>query len=247
VAPGHIIGLLGPNGSGKTTLIRVLAGLLAPQAGRVTLDGRPLESLGRLAIARRVAVVPQETLTVFDYSVIEMVLMGRYPHLGPLTLEGPEDHALAHQALTATGMLAFADRRFKSLSGGEKQRVVIASALAQGANLLLLDEPTTALDLGYQVAFAGLLRELRSTRGTAVLLSTHDLSFAAAVCDHAVLLHHGEAVAAGVIDDVLRPDAIRHVYGVDVDVQFQPRAGHLIVVPCLPPGSPAAAHATSRA
>lgn len=231
VTRGNIVGLLGPNGSGKTTLIRVLAGLLAPQSGQVLLDGRPLTSLRRREVARRLALVPQDTAATFDYQVIDMVLMGRYPHLGPLSLEGPDDLAIARQALSATGALAFETRRFGSLSGGEKQRVIIASALAQSTEALLLDEPTAALDLGHQLALGSLLRDLNRSQQTTMLISTHDLSFAAAVCQRVVLLARGRVVASGDVRDALTPDRIRAIYGVEADVQFHAKAGHLTVVP----------------
>ena len=130
-APGDLVGLLGPNGSGKTTLLRLLAGLLRPAAGTITIDGTPVAQLTRAAVARRIAVVPQETHPAFDYSVLEMVLMGRYPHLGRFAFEAPEDIAIARAALAATGTAELEERPFATLSGGEKQRVVIASALAQ--------------------------------------------------------------------------------------------------------------------
>src|SRR5262249_48075708 len=157
-------GILGPNGSGKTTLLRVLAGTLTPDSGRVMLGDRDLSQrdlskIDRRSVARRVAVVPQDTHLAFDYSVLEVALMGRYPHLGPFEVEGPADFAVAEAALAATGTLDLADRAFTTLSGGEKQRVVIASALSQldprhrpddrESSLLLLDEPTAALDLRY--------------------------------------------------------------------------------------------------
>src|SRR5262245_51773420 len=147
VPRGSLTGLLGPNGCGKTTLLRLLAGMLTPSHGTVDLNGRPLTSLSRREIARRVAVVPQETHPAFDYTVLEMVLMGRHPHLGALQLEGPADLAIAVAALGATGTEHLAARAYMTLSGGEKQRVIIASALTQASDVLLLDEPTASLDL----------------------------------------------------------------------------------------------------
>src|SRR5437762_1573120 len=151
VERGSIVGLLGPNGSGKTTLLRIVAGILPPLAGRVLIGGQPVEQLTRRELARRIAVVPQETHSTFDFSVMDMVLMGRYPHLGPFELEGAADQEIARDSLAATGTAALETRRFGTLSGGEKQRVVIAGALAQASDILVLDEPTTALDLGYQL------------------------------------------------------------------------------------------------
>jgi iron complex transport system ATP-binding protein len=228
---GTIVGLLGPNGSGKTTLLRILAGMLRPQSGRVVLDDEPLNSLTRRALARRIAVVPQETHSTFDFTVLDIVLMGRYPHLGAFQLEGSDDLDIARAALAATDTAALETRTFTTLSGGEKQRVVIASALAQASDVLLLDEPTSSLDLAYQFEIASLLRRLNRERGTTMVVSTHDLNFAAALCGRIVLLKQGRVVAEGDTQAVLTAANIRTVYGMDADVQFHGRAGHLTVVP----------------
>jgi iron complex transport system ATP-binding protein len=231
VERGTIVGLLGPNGSGKTTLLRIVAGILPPLTGRVLINGHPIEQLTRRELARRIAVVPQETHSTFDFSVMDMVLMGRYPHLGPFELEGAADQDIAREALRATGTAALETREFARLSGGEKQRVIIASALAQGSEMLLLDEPTTALDLGYQFEIAALLRRLNAERRTTMLVSTHDLNLAAALCEQIVLLKDGRVLAHGATKDTLTADNIRRLYDVDADVQFHERAGHLTVVP----------------
>ena len=231
VSRGAIVGLLGPNGSGKTTLLRLVAGVLKPQSGQVLIDGRPIEQLTRREVARRIAVVPQETHSAFDFSVIDMVLMGRYPHLGPFQLEGAADQEIAGDALAATGTTALAMRPFGTLSGGEKQRVVIATALAQASDMLLLDEPTAALDLGYQFEIAALLRRLNAERGTTMVVSTHDLNLAAALCQRVVLLSQGRVIAHGTTEETLTAENIRLLYDVDADVQFHSRAGHLTVVP----------------
>jgi iron complex transport system ATP-binding protein len=231
VERGTIVGLLGPNGSGKTTLLRILAGVLAPQSGSVTIDGRPIEQMSRRDLARRVAVVPQETHSTFDFSVIDMVLMGRYPHLGAFELEGADDQAIARDALAATGTAELEARPFATLSGGEKQRVVIASALAQASDVLLLDEPTAALDLGYQFEITALLRRLNADRGTTMIVSTHDLNLVAALCERVVLLKQGQVVAHGATETTLTPEHIRLLYEVEADVQFHPLAKHLTVVP----------------
>jgi iron complex transport system ATP-binding protein len=226
----RIVGLLGPNGSGKTTLLRIVAGMIRPHGGRVFLDGSPTEALGRRELARRIAMVPQETRAAFEFSVLEIVLMGRYPHLGPFEIEGVADLEIARAALAATGTSELSDRRFETLSGGEKQRVVIASALAQAADLLLLDEPTASLDLAYQLELASLLRRLNHARGTTMVLCTHDLNLAAAVCDEVILLRQGRIAAHGRVADTLTAANIRAAYAVDADVQFHSRAGHLAVV-----------------
>jgi ABC-type cobalamin/Fe3+-siderophores transport system ATPase subunit len=234
VPRGAIVALLGPNGSGKTTLVRILAGIHPPHTGRVLVGGVPIAQLTRREMARRIAVVPQETQSTFDFTVMDMVLMGRYPHLGPFELEGPADQAIAREALAATGTAVFETRRFATLSGGEKQRVVIASALAQTADVMLLDEPTAALDLRYQFEIASLLRRLNQQRGVTLVVSTHDLNLAAALCDWVVLLKEGRVLAQGPIDGTLTAGNIQRLYDVDADVRFHPRAGHITVVPIAP-------------
>jgi iron complex transport system ATP-binding protein len=231
VERGTIVGLLGPNGSGKTTLLRIMAGMLSPRSGTVRLEGRPVAEFARRELARRIAVVPQETHSTFDFTVMDMVLMGRYPHLGAFELEGSRDMSIAQDALVATGTAALAGRRFATLSGGEKQRVVIASALAQAADMLLLDEPTAALDLGYQFEVAALMRHLNAERGTTMIVSTHDLNLVASLCQRIVLLKEGRVLAQGAMKDTLTPENIRLLYEVEADVQFHERAGHLTVVP----------------
>lgn len=231
VPSGALFGILGPNGSGKTTLLRVLSGILAPAAGRVLLDGNDVATITRRAIARRVAVVPQETHLAFDYTVLEIALMGRYPHLETFGLEGPEDVRIARDALSATGTLALEQRSFSTLSGGEKQRVVIASALAQSAEIMLLDEPTASLDLGYQIEIASLLRRLNEERRVTVVVATHDLNFAVAVCSDLALLREGRVMASGRTDSVLNRQSIAALYGVEADVGRHPATGRLVVVP----------------
>jgi iron complex transport system ATP-binding protein len=258
VPPAGIIGILGPNGSGKTTLLRMLAGTRQPQRGTITLDGTPLSRLSRTALARRMAVVPQETQLAFDYTAGEVAMMGRYPHLGAFEIEGPADLAVIEETLTSTGTLHLKDRLFATLSGGEKQRVVIAAALAQifrddrnfrlkaeatgtqpgsfrlqaesETGYLLLDEPTASLDLGYQLEVAALLRQLHEDRRVAIVISTHDLGLAGTLCDSLMLIREGTVVANGPADEVLTPDNVREVYGVDVEV-IRHASGHRMVVP----------------
>ena len=231
IAAGDMIGILGPNGSGKTTLLKLLSGTLTPSAGTVHFDGRPLSEWKRRDLARRIALVPQETHAPFDFTVLDIVLMGRFPHLGTFALEGPDDLAIARHALAATGTSAFAERPFATLSGGEKQRVVIAGALAQSPELLLLDEPTASLDLGHQLDVQLLLAALNRDRGVTMVLSTHDLNLAAALCTDLILLRDGRVLAQGKTAAVLTPDAVRALYGVDADIQRHPGSGRLTVTP----------------
>ena len=231
VARGSLTGLLGPNGCGKTTLLKLLSGVIAPRDGSVSLDGTPLSARSRRDIARRIAVVPQETHPAFEYTALEMVLMGRHPHLGTFQLEGPADVGAAREAMLATGTLHLADRQFSTLSGGEKQRVVIASALAQAAGVLLLDEPTASLDLGYQLEVAALLQRLNRERGVTMVLATHDLNLAASLCDRLVLMRAGRVIASGPAAEVLTKAHVQQLYDVEADVRFHEAAGHLTVTP----------------
>ena len=231
VLRGAIVGLLGPNGSGKTTMLRLLSGTLAPTSGQVALDGVAITSIPRRDLARRIAVVPQETHSAFDFTALEIVMMGRYPHLGAFELEGADDLATARDALVATGTSALESRQFATLSGGEKQRVVIASALAQTADILLLDEPTASLDLGFQLDMTALLARLNHERAVTMVVSTHDLNLAAALCTELVLLKAGCVIARGPTRDVLTRPNIRALYGVDADVVEHAGARHLTVVP----------------
>lgn len=241
IARGGLVGILGPNGSGKTTLLRALGGLLTPHSGRVTLDGVELRKMGRGAAARRLAMVPQETQLAFEYTVLEMAVMGRYPHLGAFEIEGPEDLDIARDALRATGTLELESRLFNTLSGGEKQRVVIAGALAQfnrreharadATEALLLDEPSASLDLAYQLEIRSILHTLNHERNLTIVVSTHDLNLAAGLCRDLILLHRGRVLASGSAESMLQPALIRKLYGVDVDIATHPRTGHLTVVP----------------
>ena len=231
LSDGALAGILGPNGSGKTTLLRLLSGTRRPTAGRVLLGDRPLEQLSRRDAAKQIAVVPQETELAFEYRAIEIVLMGRHSHLGVFTVEGPTDVRIAEEALAATGTSHLANRFFHELSGGEKQRVVIAAALAQSANLLLLDEPTASLDLGYQLDIASLLQRLNQDHGVTMVVSTHDLNLAASICRELILMRDGHVLAAGPTADVLTPDNIRSLYDVEADVHVHAGTGHMTVVP----------------
>ena len=230
------VGILGPNGSGKTTLLRALAGNVRPTRGRVLLDDRDITSFPRQTLARRMAVVPQETHLAFDYTALEVVMMGRYPHLATFEIERPGDFTIAREAMAATGTLALQDRQFDTLSGGEKQRVIVAAALAQisgadGNGILLLDEPTVALDLAYQLELAELLRDRQRQMPLAIAVSTHDLNFAASLCRTLVLLKDGQVLAAGPTADVLTSANIRMLYDVDADVTRHATTGRMVVVP----------------
>jgi iron complex transport system ATP-binding protein len=229
VAPGEILGLVGPNASGKTTVIRLLSRLLIPERGEIRLDGQSLSRLSRGEVATRVGVVPQTVPADFPYSVEELVLMGRFPHAPGRFFESDEDRAIAGEAMRATGIEPLRAAPCDRLSGGERQRVMLARALAQRPRLLVLDEPTSHLDLRYQAECVGLLRDLNQGRGAgdglAVVLVTHDLDLAAHVCHRLLLLSGGRAVRVGAPEDVLEESILEAVYGCPVSVDKHPRTG----------------------
>ena len=226
VAAGELVGVLGPNGSGKSSLLRCIYRALKPDAGNIALDGDNVWDLDAKEAARRTATVLQETPGEFEFVVWEMVLMGRTPHKGMFERESEEDQDLVENALAQVGMLSFADRSFATLSGGEKQRVLIARALAQQARFLILDEPTNHLDVRYQLEILDLVRGLGVTTFTAL----HDLNLAATYCDRLYIMAEGEIVAAGTPEDVLQPALLRQVFGVEAEVQVHPRTGKLHIV-----------------
>jgi len=218
IAPSEIVGVIGPNSSGKTTVIRLLTRVLEPAAGEIFLEGTSVRRLSRTELARRVAVVPQGLLPQFPFTVGELVLMGRYPHDPGRYFESPRDRAIAREAMEATGVLELAGLPLEQLSGGERQRAVIARALAQEPRLLVLDEPTSHLDLRHQVETAALLRRLNRDRGMSILLVSHDLNLAAEVCDRLLLLSSGRAVAIGAPETVLEDALLASVFGCEVVV-----------------------------
>ncbi|GAB4247917.1 MAG: ABC transporter ATP-binding protein [Acidobacteriota bacterium] len=195
VGPGEIVGVVGPNGSGKTTLLRLLAGQLRAWDGTIRFLGRDLRSWRARELARHVAYLPQKAGLAFPFTVYEVVMMGRLPHQSGIFRESAADHRHVVQALELTGCLALADRPFHTLSGGEQQLVALASALAQEPKVLLLDEPTTFLDLRHRLQLAGILRRLHRDQGVSLVLVSHDLEFAESFCDRLWLLKSGRFVA----------------------------------------------------
>ena len=220
VSPGEMVAILGPNGSGKTTLLKILSLVLTPEAGEVMLDDRDVRSYSRKDLSRAVAVVPQESQVSFPYSVAEIVLMGRANTHGPFALEATSDLEVARECMRLTETLPFADRYLHELSGGEKQRVIIARALAQKPQGLLLDEPSTFLDIRHQVQIHELVQRLNRLQALTVLAAMHDLNLAALFFPRIVILRDGEIHRDGPPKDVLTEETIHKVYGIRVQVQW---------------------------
>jgi iron complex transport system ATP-binding protein len=222
---GQCVGLVGPNGSGKSTLVRALSRVLPPAQGQVLLDGKDIYHLSPRALARRLAVVAQDNAVYFDFSVREVVLMGRAPHLSRFGLERARDYAVAEECLSLTSTLDFAARPITALSGGERQRCMIARALAQEPEILLLDEPTAHLDINHQIEVLDLTRRLTAAKGLATLVVLHDLNLASQYCDSLVLLADGGMIAAGTPQEVVTERALREAYGAEVQVRLHPTTG----------------------
>ena len=222
---GEILGILGPNGSGKSSLLRLMCGLLRPDRGRVLLERRPLPQLSPQEIARRIGMVAQESYFQFAFSVFEVVLMGRFPHLGRLQFEGAEDERVARQALAATQCLELADRSINELSGGERQRVLIARALAQEPKLLLFDEPTSFLDLRFKRDIFQLILRLSREQNMAVVVVSHDLDLAAQYCSRVAMLKNGSIYRHGPPEQVIDAACVASVFDCPVTVDRHPATG----------------------
>ena len=222
VPEGAFFIIIGPNGSGKTTLLKLITGLIAVQRGAMAVLSRPIGDYSARELARRMAYVPQSAPVTFGFSVLQVVLMGRAPHLGVLGFESEEDHDIAREAMRLAGVDHLAGRRLDQLSGGEQQRVFIARAICQRPALLLLDEPTAALDLAYQVRTMDLMARLKSEQGVTVVMVSHDLNLAAMYADRILLLDRGRVAGSGPPKEVLRFDLLEKVYGCPLLVDKSP-------------------------
>jgi iron complex transport system ATP-binding protein len=209
---GRLMAVIGANGSGKSTLLRMMAGLLRPLGGEMRLDGRALAAMPARARAREIAYVPQAALPVFPFAALEVVLSGRSPHLGAFGFEGPRDREKALEALEAIGAAHLAARRVTDLSGGERQMVVLARALAQEPRLLLLDEPSAALDLKHRAGLVRALARLRDERGLTAILVTHDLGMVGSTFDRVLAMRCGEVAAEDAPDRVLETALLARIY-----------------------------------
>jgi len=250
VQSGEVLGVIGPNGSGKTSLLKLLSRVLRPQEGEIYLFGSQLAEMSPDAIARLVALVPQDSRQIFPFTIAETVMMGRFPHhrsrgrLFGFGWEGPEDIRLATQAMKETDVAHLAHRSIDNVSGGERQRAIIARALTQQPQVLLLDEPTAFLDLNHQLEICMILRRLNEKRGLTVVLVSHDLNLASQYCDRLMLLKEGEIFRLGPPEEVIRPDVLAAVYRCEVLVDRHPMSGLPRVT--LPARSPVRSHITEQ-
>lgn len=230
VRPGEMVGLIGPNGCGKSTVIKALSGIIPLFAGKVLLDGKDIRQVTRRELAKMLGVVPQIPLLPSAYSALEIVLMGRNPHMGLFQFEGARDINIALNAMERTGTIELADRRVAELSGGEIQCLMVARAIAQETQAVLLDEPTANLDIGRQITVLDLVRNMCLRSNLAVLAVLHDLNLAAQYCDRLILLHDKNVQAEGIPAKVITGDNIGRVYGVQNCVYTHPMNGLPVVL-----------------
>lgn len=211
-----IVGIIGPNGSGKSTLLKCIYRVLKPKTGTIFIDGKNINDYQFKETAKKMAVVAQHNDTHFDFNVLEMVLIGRSPHKKFMERDSAEDIELAYKALEQVNMKDFSDRNFSSLSGGEKQRIILARALVQNTDCLILDEPTNHLDIKHQLHFMSLAKDLKIT----VISAIHDLNIAAMYCDKIYALKEGQIIAAGSVNEVITEEVIKTLYDVEAKIIY---------------------------
>jgi iron complex transport system ATP-binding protein len=231
IKSGEFLGILGPNGSGKTTLLKSISRILKPRKGTILIGDSNIYNMKTVEVAKQLAVVPQSTPVTFDFTALEVVLMGRNPHMTRFAMESKEDMAIAKNSMKLTNTWDFADRPVTELSGGERQRVIIARALTQEPKILLLDEPTTHLDISNQLEIMDLLKCLCKTKKLLIVAVFHDFNLAARYCDSIILLKDGKIVAVGKSDDTLTSENVKKVFSVDTIVKKHPVTGYLHVIP----------------
>jgi iron complex transport system ATP-binding protein len=231
VDKGEFVGIIGPNGAGKSTLLKLLDRIIVPQSGDIWLENKRLSEYSRKELARSVGYVQQDFYSAYDYTALEIVLMGRFPYQKSWGFDSPEDIKIALEVMSITDCFYLKDRSFNTLSGGEKQRVVVASALAQEPKLLFLDEPTAALDLKHQVHIYHILKKLQSEQLLTIISVTHDINLASQFCDRILILKDGKLHSDGNVQQVLKVEVLQDVYEVDLNIIGHPISGLPVILP----------------
>jgi iron complex transport system ATP-binding protein len=228
---GELFNVVGPNGAGKTTLLYLLGGIIKPQSGQILLDGIPLSSLKRQALAKIMTIIPAESNIAFDFTVYDIVSMGRYPYHSPLESLTGNDHEIIREAIEQTGLKKYEHKIFNQLSSGERQRVLIARALAQKTSILLMDEPTVHLDIHYQSDIYRLAQSLAHDKNLSVFMISHDLNYTSMYSDRIMLMHEGSIVKIGIPDDIFQPELLSDIYGTTLSVFSHPKTGKPTIWP----------------
>ncbi len=223
--------IIGPNGSGKSTLLKLFGGILSTGPNKIYFKGQDITKIKRKSLATSISWIPQDHSMPFSFKVMEIVMMGRHPYLPPLAFESDHDNQIAQNALKLTDTLQFHNKSFNQISGGEKQRVLLASAIAQEPEIMLLDEPTSALDLKYQIQILNILKLLNETKNTSLILAMHDLHLASKFCKRLILLKNGEIFADGTPQNVLKKEILEKVYEVEIDLITNLEDGSILVSP----------------
>ena len=228
---GEFIGIIGPNGAGKSTLIKIIDGILKANQGEVIIEGREVSRISRRELAKTIAYLPQESKFAFNYTVKEVVLMGRFPYLKGVWTYTSTDYNIVDEMMQLMEIDKFTARQFNALSGGEKQRVLIASALAQQPKIILLDEPTNALDLHHQIAIYQIFKKLQRNQHLTIIVVTHDINLAAQFCDRMIMIGNGRVISDGIPEKVLQFQLLQETFGVNVYIDINPLTKSLYILP----------------
>jgi iron complex transport system ATP-binding protein len=231
INPGEFVGIVGPNGCGKSTLINLLCRVLELTDGQINLDNRPLYGISQLELAQKIAVVPQESYFEFDFTALEIVLMGRLPYLSRFQLEGAEDRKIAKTAMKKTKSWKFRDKYIKNLSGGEKQRVIVARALVQDPEYLLLDEPTSHLDLNFQYEILDVVSNLNKKKNVTIISVFHDINLASRYCSRLIIMKNGRIIADGEPKNVIKLKNLAKIYDFKIILKKHPKQGYNYILP----------------
>jgi len=228
---GELFNVVGPNGAGKTTLLYLLGGIIKPKSGQILLDGVPLSSFKRQALAKIMTIIPAESNIAFDFTVYDIVSMGRYPYHSPLASLTNDDHEIIREVIERTGLTKYEDKIFNQLSSGERQRVLIARALAQKTPILLMDEPTVHLDIHYQLDIYRLAQSLAHDKNLSIFMISHNLNYTSMYSDRIMLMREGRIVKIGTPDDIFQPELLSDVYGTALSVYPHPKTGKPTIWP----------------